>query len=160
MTKQTRGLLLIGVAAIATSLAAVGYLALQKDTEATVHSCVVSIFSSILKDQITESEVGVMGNYDWYVLNAAEVDPIISRRHPGDCGGQKWSNWGERARKPGESLLDAWGERFQIAVRRNPLKAKSLPNDWEFMVWSKGPDRISRTTDDIIVPHEEKAPIE
>lgn len=48
--------------------------------------------------------------------------------------------------KSGLLLLDRWNRRVEIAVRRNEH------DEYEFMVWSKGRDGISKTSDDILTP--------
>ena len=45
---------------------------------------------------------------------------------------------------PGKTLLDPWGNRFNVAVRY--YENKQL----EFLVWSKGPDGVNGTEDDFI----------
>jgi hypothetical protein len=48
-------------------------------------------------------------------------------------------------------LGDVWGRRFQIAGR------KRSDGTNQFIVWSQGPDGLSGTTDDIVVPENSAA---
>jgi len=41
-------------------------------------------------------------------------------------------------------LFDRWGNRINIAVRKNSN------NELKFIAWSKGPDSIDETEDDVI----------
>lgn len=47
-------------------------------------------------------------------------------------------------------ITDTWGNRFEIAVRNVDNEELNV------VVWSKGPDRVSGTEDDIVVPEEGK----
>ena len=47
---------------------------------------------------------------------------------------------------PSNSVVDPWGGRFRIAVRRTDEGGK------EYFVWSRGPDQTAGTEDDVVAP--------
>lgn len=159
MKRGTRRLLVVFAIATVVALLLVGYRTLRASTAASVHSCVASISASIYNHQISGSDIEVRATTEWKALDDGEVDVLISKIHSYDCSGSAWPRWGERGRRVGGPLLDPWGERFQIAVRRRPPSTAASPNDLDVVVWSKGPDRKSSTEDDIVGSQEEKVPL-
>ena len=63
-----------------------------------------------------------------------------------------WVDNARLSQDPDKILFDYWGERIMIAGR------KINANKIDFMVWSKGPDCISGTADDIVCPYGSKIP--
>jgi hypothetical protein len=159
MKRGARRLLIVFASATAAALLLVGYVTLRGSTAASVHSCAASISASISSDEVSRTEIEAKATTEWRVLQDVEADELILKIHPYDCSGSAWLRWGERARRAGGPLLDPWGERFQIAVRRSTQNAATLHNDLEIIVWSKGADRKSGTADDIVAPQGEKVPL-
>ncbi len=81
----------------------------------------------------------------WHILSDEEYEALLPRilRIAGD-----------RHMVKAERLTDRWGHRPEIAFRRAPS------GEYELLVWSKGPDGILRTDDDIVSQRERKLPRE
>jgi hypothetical protein len=100
-------------------------------------SCLASIQNEIHKSDFVKDLVSSDGQ--WKILTAEQVDLLMSKIQPYDCG--KYKN----------PAIDLWGNRIQVALRKPADKI-------EIFVWSKGHNGISSTEDDLVIPWGEKPP--
>ena len=99
-------------------------------------SCISSIASEIQKLNATKDLAG--NSKDWKILSGEEVNSLISKVHGYDCSVDN-------------QTLDIWNNKLNIALRK--------PKDRiEIIVWSNGADKISGTSDDLVIPYGEKVP--
>jgi hypothetical protein len=83
---------------------------------------------------------------EWRIFSAGQYDDVIEAlRKTGrlDVDASKWTQNG--------TFVDPWGRPYLIAGRKKE-------DGREFMVWSKGPDGISATEDDIVRPYKSVVP--
>jgi len=105
-------------------------------------SYVASVNASLHYQETSEARE-IAGNLskEWRFLNKQEYTKLakaMSGTYSCDRGGLSY--------EPDRILFDHWGRHILIAGRKLPDKNP------EFMVWSKGPDGIFRTEDDISSP--------
>lgn len=105
----------------------------------------IASVGGFLQDGITENqmviEISENLNKEWRFLNESEYTKIceaMSKSYAVDRGGLSY--------KPDEILFDHWGKHILIAGR------KRYGKECEFIVWSRGPDGIFGTGDDIASP--------
>lgn len=101
------------------------------------HSCLASIQKVLNSLSQTEIEKIVRLENEWITLSELDTDKLFTMISPTqslDCRGSK----------AGEPLRDNWDSRVQLSAR---LSATHKP---EFIIRSKGADRISDTPDDVI----------
>lgn len=115
----------------------------EKARVAATHSTLASLYAAIQHTAIQDA-TGLLATakIKWEVLEDAEYDrtiSVLSRRVSLDAGRNLWTTDGV--------LIDSWKNRLLIAIRR------SEKGDLECIVWSKGMDGLSGTSDDVIVPH-------
>lgn len=109
-----------------------------------------SMAACLQENQKIETMAEITRNIDkeWRFLNEQEyvkLASILSKSsHSLDLGGVSPS--------PDRILFDHWNQRILIAGRKLPGK------DPEFILWSKGPDKVFRTKDDIAAPWNEPVP--
>jgi len=126
--------ILIVICAIIGSLA---FVQVQKAKVAATHSTAASLCAALQSQNMLN-----ISATNWQILGDVEYDRTVtevSRKGSIDVGRNGW--------KSGGVLVDSWGNRLQIAVR------KSDQGKLEYIVWSKGADGISKTSDDVVVPH-------
>lgn len=140
-------LILLGVAALTLHL----FLRLWNESKrAACGSYLASMASFLWDNQQGNSIREITQNLgkEWRFLNDQEYNTLantLSREsYSLDLGGVSPA--------PDKILFDHWNQRILIAGRKLPGK------DPEFILWSKGPDRVFRTEDDISAPWNEPVP--
>jgi hypothetical protein len=106
--------------------------------EAAYPSCLGSIATGIQETEAVK-DLTPSNGADWKVLSEKEVDLLLSQFQPGDCLGFE------------NTAVDFWGNRIQVALR-------APTGGFDIKVWSRGPDGISSTEDDLVIPWGEKPP--
>ena len=98
-----------------------------------------------LHDSLEKSEaVGELSG-DWQVLSNAAYDSLLLVLTNAGASLDACP----RCHTPDGKFGDAWGERFQILARRRDGRR-------EYIIWSKGPDRVSGSDDDIVFPESQR----
>ena len=99
---------------------------------------------------------------EWRLLSESEYTKLAHSMSRSDYIDR--SNRSNLSYEPGEILLDHWNHHILIAgrkVRDILIVGRKVPGEKpEFIVWSKGPDGISGTDDDIIFPYGSFPPTE
>lgn len=140
-----RFLVVIAVSALAIGI--IGILVAREVRKASIlatHSAAAS-----LRAALEDSAGAVTLANDWHVFSRAEYDRVA--RALADAGVSLdacptcYTQTGV--------IGDAWGNRFQIAGRKR--------NDGhrDVIVWSNGPDGVSGTEDDMVVPEYQSAAV-
>jgi hypothetical protein len=90
--------------------------------------------------------VGADLTTSWHVPAGAEYGSIMTSISK--------SSSGDNARRDARSkwIVDPWGKPFLIAMR------KSEAGEFEYIVWSRGADGVSGTSDDVIFPRGRELP--
>jgi hypothetical protein len=108
-------------------------------------SCLASVQSVMDRDLRAPSEntkmiwVMLPADESWNLLRGSEVDSMVKSLKPYDCG------------KSPDPSVDIWGNKIAITLRRSGETVESR-------VWSRGPDGIERTDDDIVMPYGKEIP--
>jgi hypothetical protein len=136
------------VAVIFLMMMGIATILWRQALETEAHSCAASLGAAIAQQRAAKF---YKQSNDWQVLTSAEVDALTSELHRYDCSIPPWRLL-TPARKAG-SFLDPWGERFQVAIRREKREGETTASSFHVVVWSKGPDRKSGTRDDLVAPY-------
>jgi hypothetical protein len=108
-------------------------------------SCLASVQSVMDQDLRSRSENAKMiwgmlpADESWNLLRDSEVDSMVKSLKPYDCG------------KSPDPSVDIWGNKIAITLRRSGETVESR-------VWSRGPDGIEWTEDDILMPYGKEIP--
>jgi hypothetical protein len=103
------------------------------------NSCLYSVGQVVSDLPLSEVRSVTSLSPEWKTLSDSEVERLLSKVRPYDCGGK------------GEPLSDPWGSRLGVALRQIDPTGR-----FEVRVWSNGRDRIVGTRDDIVVPSDER----
>jgi hypothetical protein len=76
---------------------------------------------------------------NWRIWTPEEVASVMAQTRGGDCG---------RFDTPG---IDRWGKQINIAVRKRDRYT-------DIVMWSNGPDGVTSTTDDLVMPYGGEVP--
>lgn len=133
--------ILPGVATVAL-LGSIGYgiiVGWRSMKETAYESCLASMMGPILRQKALDKTDEQ--SEAWRILDDAELDLLMSRTRPTDCGGVN------------DLKLDRWNNKIHIALRKNNNE------NWPpIVIWSNGRDGIENTSDDIIAPYGQKIP--
>ncbi len=113
-----------------------GYFIWQtfKESEETAFiSCLASINSDLNKANGKVS-FNFKETEEWILLGNDDSEDILKSVRLYDCNGKSASN-----------LTDPWGNKITIAYKHNS-------NGTVFLVWTKGKDKISGNSDDLVYP--------
>ncbi|HXG86159.1 MAG TPA: hypothetical protein VNI84_19215 [Pyrinomonadaceae bacterium] len=115
------------------------YIVWSYAKNSALHSCVYSIGSDVVE---YSSEIGsfARSSENWYVLTDDETKSALKNISFQNCS------------QSNSQPQDMKERKFKIAVKGNG------GHSFEVMVWSKGFDNISGTSDDIVFPVGEKVP--
>ena len=109
-----------------------GYNAWQEAEESAYKSCIGSVTNEIGKSEFAKNLFPASD--DWKILSESETTLLMQNVRGGDCS--RFDN----------PILDLWNNKINIALR----KSSSYP---QILIWSNGPDNISGTDDDLVIPH-------
>ena len=137
------GLRIIGILLLIGLLCAlaIGIMKVQSEKKRTrMFSCLSSVNAFLAAEQPAASLLP--SPPVWSTLDQTESDRLLKSAEPGRC----------LHGSTGTSTTDPWGQPIHIAIR------SSAGRKTEYLLWSAGPDRISGTEDDVVVPYGEKPP--
>ena len=124
------------------SALAVGIMKVQSERKrAQMFSCLSSVAAFLAAEQPAASLLPSPSA--WSTLDQTESDRLLKSAEPGRC----------LHGSTGTSTTDPWGQPIHIAIR------SSAGRKIEYLLWSAGPDRISGTDDDVVVPYGDKPPL-
>lgn len=136
MVPRSVQILIFAVVAFVGFLVYRGWQTMETNGYMSCLASVQSVMDQGLQSQSVNTEIiwnMLPEDESWTLLRGTEVDPIVQRLAPYDCG------------KSPDPSLDIWGNKIVIGLRRS---AKTV----ESRAWSVGPDGIERTKDDIVMP--------
>ncbi|MEO6393330.1 MAG: hypothetical protein ABIP75_15890 [Pyrinomonadaceae bacterium] len=135
---DTRSKILLGllVAGFLAVFAVYLWTIAEISRETSVASCLASAYASL--EQLGPAPVRnvVTPGYEWQDLSDWATDQLFAMAHPRNCDGIN----------PKPPLLDRWGNRIGLAVRKQPS------GQLDFKLTSSGPDGKRETKDDLVFP--------
>ena len=139
MTPTTRQIVLALVLVIVGFLSFGFYRFWQFNTEVAYFSCIASLTDTIWNQKETRNLADQ--HVDWHFLTDDEVNFVMKNVRGSDCA------------RFDDPKLDPQGNRINIALR------KEMKDRWPpIIIWSNGPDGVSRTKDDIVMPYGQEIP--